>query len=246
LRNADVRGCNLPSDDKLLELFRRKKLIIQELLKPNSKLLEKSPWKVLLTNEFVTALRQDSSLARDDVVHVLLKLASGNWNKKVDSTLNFVSPRHAPTIRVAIVEGELKFVWTVDVDGKQKEQAYQVLKIWGIVRKEPDLRRVVDRAENALKVYSDEYLKRCFAVRVGDSTRPLKYFHDQSFVWNDDKYLEKAQQDCEVSTAVQSSKMFEFNSLNISLLLKSQNTFELPFKMSDEEEDIVCNQMSSL
>ncbi|XP_031477020.1 uncharacterized protein LOC116248392 [Nymphaea colorata] len=222
---------------------------LDDLLSEDSVLFMHSRWKVVFSNEFKKSFMKLASLhTKKFIISFLLKLAGGwrpkMWMRTEESASQLVNHHK--------IEG-LQLVWTVDVI--KDSVLVQILKVWDILPP-AGVPKLVKRLENIFLMYTDIYTNYCKTRHIqGKLVVPMTWEYSEGFVRYKavgavENYASEGPEASDLPVSMEKSNVHEslllmkFYSLSYGvvkhlLTSKDGNEIELPFEVTDREQEII-------
>ena len=224
---------------------------LDELLSPSGFVFEKCSWKISFTGEFKNSLSK--SPKREKVLLLLQAIGQGGWTD--DENLNTFSTELRAIIHISRVDNASRLIWSIDVQ-RSCDACKQCIKVWDIcLVQDHSIEKCISKVERGYSIYSDEYLARCM---VRKSTiafgrilmAPVEWEKDKNFAWTKpvvsdmatarDLEAESLKNSGAADNSVAFMKFYGLSSKVARILIKSSEpNLDLPFVMSEEEEEIV-------
>ena len=222
---------------------------MDELLSPSGYLFEKCSWRISFTGEFKESLGKSSK--RPNVLLVLQTLGCGKWTD--EENLISMSGKVRSIIHVSRVDSALRLIWSVDVQ-RSVDSCKQCIKVWDLVTvADHSMDKKIGKVERGYSIYSEQYLERCMERQTNITFGrivmvPKVWEKDKHFVWTKTIISETASsselegvQTCNAADdSIAFMKFYELSSKVARILIKSADSnLDLPFVMSEEEEEVV-------
>ncbi|KAJ0971025.1 hypothetical protein J5N97_018984 [Dioscorea zingiberensis] len=230
--------------------------IVQSLLKVlNSSKDKVSIGIVLFSDEFRKSFAKLKAVQiKVDLIHMLLRIANG-WRpsrEHLNATDSFKLSR-------VYQFKDLYLVWSVDVT--KQEKYIQIVKIWNLLPKY-EIPKFIKRLDNIFSTYTAEYIEHCRAKQVEGKLEVPRS-------WNIVQYITRYKKLCKVESfeglsgeETDAANFLENSKVNESLLLMKfyslsagmvehlltaddGTEIEIPFELTDEEEEIIHFHYSS-
>lgn len=261
IESAKARGAFLSSSDALVKemskQYIRERGKVDHLSNDFSCILfEDCLWgKVMsFTNEFKSAFANCTS--KRHIIPALIRLANGNWPKRELNT-SLISRHLAGVIHFYDTVNDFRIIWSVDVmHSKDNVAVKQELKLWDLVSSQSNgsehgnALKALKRIESCFRLYSPQYLEKCrFTKVVEGKTLPANFSVDRDFVWYCDssQIVATAQASGVDDIDMVQNKFYPLSSKNVRIMLNSKNAnFDLPFKLSLEEKEIMDHAFSTI
>ncbi|KAJ0971026.1 hypothetical protein J5N97_018985 [Dioscorea zingiberensis] len=261
VHNSKKRGCyfdavqNQTLARAILKIQKEQNQIDDMLGADHGLLIQSAKWKVLFSDEFRKSFAKVKAVQiKMELIHMLLRIANG-WRpskEHLDATDSFKLSR-------VYQFKDLYLVWSVDII--QREKYIQILKIWNLLPKY-EIPKFIKRLDNIFSTYTDEYVEHCRAKQVEGKLEVPRS-------WNIVQYITRYKKLCKVESLeglsceeTDAANFLENSKVNESLLLMKfyslsagmvehlltaddGTEIEIPFELTDEEEEIIRFHYSS-
>ena len=208
----------------------------------NIEMFEKMPWKAVMKNEFQAAFTKLDAKCRHRVMVNIINIVQGKW-PKYELKSQFVSEKYKDIIHTTRSLNQ-NILWSVDISLTSYSQC---ACFWNIAS-DSKLADSIYKIERQFVNYTGQYLSRCSEKsKVGNKFIPIAWSQNIEFIRCEkagvsSKKVQATDEKLSVkSSSTISMKSYLINS-NVARLLMSSfegTQIELPFEMSEQENQIV-------